>query len=310
MPCFENGSSPEASDLLDAYAAVLESASLTFNVSPEGNISLDQAGKTEELVNLQVSDNGTGEADFTIDEEAVVAATIDLAGTIAKIEDTFDAEDGLRKLVEGIAGELRNTIAPGRGRPVPLVRFKSANGDNDSGGVAQLLGVWLASDEQLEVLRSGGDSGAIIFEEAEMEGRGLREAAAALAILGVVVGGTVSTAEANLFRRQSKAAAQSQKVSKETGQAPARVDQRALAKVQASTTTVVVDIEDQRAYLIADGKIVIDTPVSTARSGKYTPRGNFKITQRVRTGKAINDLRVCVALLDAPGSIRDRFTRR
>ena len=33
------------------------------------------------------------------------------------------------------------------------------------------------------------------------------------------------------------------------------------------------------------GQLAVDTPISTARAGKHTPRGTFKITQRVRTGK-------------------------
>lgn len=34
-----------------------------------------------------------------------------------------------------------------------------------------------------------------------------------------------------------------------------------------------------------NGKIAVDTPVSTARPGKWTPRGSFSMSQRVRTGK-------------------------
>ena len=64
-----------------------------------------------------------------------------------------------------------------------------------------------------------------------------------------------------------------------------RVNEELLAKLQSKQTQVIVDISKQRAYLVADGEIVIDTPVSSARKGKYTPRGTFKITQRVRTGK-------------------------
>jgi lipoprotein-anchoring transpeptidase ErfK/SrfK len=48
---------------------------------------------------------------------------------------------------------------------------------------------------------------------------------------------------------------------------------------------IVVDVSKQRAYLLIDGQVAIDTAVSTARTGKYTPRGEFKITERVKSGK-------------------------
>ena len=58
-----------------------------------------------------------------------------------------------------------------------------------------------------------------------------------------------------------------------------------LGKSGNSTKKIVVDVSKQRAYLLVDGQIAIDTAVSTARSGKYTPRGEFKITERVQSGK-------------------------
>ena len=48
---------------------------------------------------------------------------------------------------------------------------------------------------------------------------------------------------------------------------------------------VIVDVKKQRAYLLVGGVVAVNAPVSTARSGKHTPRGSFRITQRVRSGK-------------------------
>ena len=48
---------------------------------------------------------------------------------------------------------------------------------------------------------------------------------------------------------------------------------------------VIVDIKQQRAYLLVGGVVAVNAPVSTARSDKHTPRGSFRITQRVRSGK-------------------------
>ena len=50
-------------------------------------------------------------------------------------------------------------------------------------------------------------------------------------------------------------------------------------------TRVVVDVAAQKAFLLVDGKIGAVSPVSTARPGKYTPRGSFTISEKVRSGK-------------------------
>ncbi|MEM9282624.1 MAG: L,D-transpeptidase [Verrucomicrobiota bacterium] len=65
----------------------------------------------------------------------------------------------------------------------------------------------------------------------------------------------------------------------------ARVNQRVLAESTRGNTRVVIDIADQRGYLLVNGKVAVDTPVSTARPGKWTPRGSFSISERVRSGK-------------------------
>lgn len=48
---------------------------------------------------------------------------------------------------------------------------------------------------------------------------------------------------------------------------------------------IVVDIGRQRAFLVIHGLVAIDTAVSSARRGKRTPRGTFKITEKVKSGK-------------------------
>lgn len=52
-----------------------------------------------------------------------------------------------------------------------------------------------------------------------------------------------------------------------------------------SDRRVVVDIERQRAFLVIDDLIAIDTAVSTGRGSRYTPRGSFTMTERIRSGK-------------------------
>jgi len=64
-----------------------------------------------------------------------------------------------------------------------------------------------------------------------------------------------------------------------------RVNRRVLSQSNRKNTRVVIDIADQRGYLLVNGRVAVNTPVSTARSGKWTPRGTFSMSQRVRTGK-------------------------
>ncbi len=58
-----------------------------------------------------------------------------------------------------------------------------------------------------------------------------------------------------------------------------------LSQSNSGNTRVVVDIASQKGYLLVNDQIAIESPVSTARPGKYTPRGSFRMGQRVRTGK-------------------------
>lgn len=64
-----------------------------------------------------------------------------------------------------------------------------------------------------------------------------------------------------------------------------KVNQGVLAKSNQANTRVVVDISRQKAFLLVNGSVAIEAPVSTARPGKRTPRGSYRVTERVRSGK-------------------------
>jgi len=51
---------------------------------------------------------------------------------------------------------------------------------------------------------------------------------------------------------------------------------------QRSGYSVEIDLQDQLAYLIQDGEVVLTTPISTGRAGHYTTRGVFKIIEKER----------------------------
>lgn len=64
------------------------------------------------------------------------------------------------------------------------------------------------------------------------------------------------------------------------------VNQHILANTNSSNSSVMIDIGRQKVYLLKDGQdIAVEAPISSARPGKHTPRGSFKITEKVRTGK-------------------------
>lgn len=77
--------------------------------------------------------------------------------------------------------------------------------------------------------------------------------------------------------------------SKKTARRPTipatKVNQLILAQSDRGNTRVVIDIAKQRAYLLVNERIAMESPISSARPGKYTPRGTFSISERVRSGK-------------------------
>ncbi|MEM7699149.1 MAG: L,D-transpeptidase, partial [Verrucomicrobiota bacterium] len=191
------------------------------------------------------------------------------------------------------------------GKPLPLIRWTP--GQDQCSAQVQLLGVLLADEERFsKFLESEDNDFGIIFEDAEVEAHGVRESITALAILGVTLG-SVNVADAGPFkafkerRAQAKAERMIQQQAIRSVPAPipvvaqqsgwqdvhrdAYVNYEYLEAHRDGERRVVVDISKQRAFLIIDGVIAIDTAVSTARSGKHTPRGTFEITQRVAEGK-------------------------
>ena len=64
-----------------------------------------------------------------------------------------------------------------------------------------------------------------------------------------------------------------------------RVNPLVMRESNRKNTRIVIDIADQKAFLLVNGKIGASAPVSTARPGKYTPRGTFRISERIRSGK-------------------------
>lgn len=100
-------------------------------------------------------------------------------------------------------------------------------------------------------------------------------AIAALALVPLALTSCVSNQQASVTKKKTKY--------KRVG--GSRVNRMVLGGATKRNTRVVVDIADQKAFLLVDGKIGATSPISTARPGKRTPRGTFSISQKVRTGK-------------------------
>lgn len=71
-------------------------------------------------------------------------------------------------------------------------------------------------------------------------------------------------------------------------QQPAAIHPALLARAAQGNVSVIVDLDQQRAFLLVGGAVAVDTPVSTGKASTATPTGVFRITERVREGKISN----------------------
>lgn len=191
------------------------------------------------------------------------------------------------------------------GTPVPLLVMER----KEDHIVASLLGIWLAGDAQLAEMRQKlparswqdgaglGQAGCLLFDAAEVEGRGLKEIIASAAMLAVVLGsGTAQGADGrsrgtagmsrytSFFGGDSKRGEKLQVKSQRLVQDSPRIFREVLDASHCDMR-VIINIGAQRAYLVKDGRIAFDTPISSAATGHRTPRGTFAISEKVRSGK-------------------------
>lgn len=166
-----------------------------------------------------------------------------------------------------------------------------------------LIGFWLrpvtgiggydVDDERLQTCRIVG-----ITDEDEVSGRGMRELAASLVLLGitsapfattvtradtsgVLPGETESAAEQHTSASQNLHGAKQRKA-RAPQQEPAKIDQAVLDGATAENTRVVVSISKQRVYLMVGDDVAVDSPISSGRKGKSTPTGNFRVSEKDR----------------------------
>lgn len=305
---YENESAKRSS--LDTYATALAGSEIAFDLTEEGT-RLARTTLDGELLQAFSLDDSNVESPITPGEEAWKIDFETMLGGRVGFDDLSDAaepEDFVRRFVE-MAGKAldQDPELAFEGRHFPIVRWHQREGD-EAGARVQLLGILRATGEQFQdFCASAGEGINLIHEESEIEGRGIREVAMSLAVFGISLA-AAPEAEAGLFdklfekHRDAKAERQAERKAAQKAQAVVQhkqrtgwVDAHQDAKIDRSLLEraseggvqrrVVVDITKQRAYLLIDGEVAIDTAVSTARSGKFTPRGEFTITERIRSGK-------------------------
>jgi lipoprotein-anchoring transpeptidase ErfK/SrfK len=164
-----------------------------------------------------------------------------------------------------------------------------------------LIGFWLrpatglvgygVDDEQLQTCRIVG-----ITDEDEVSGRGMRELAASLVLLGITsasFAATVTRANTDgappaqtesAAERQTSASPNLRGAKQRKVQAPqqesAKIYQEVLERATAENTRVVVSISKQRVYLMVEDDIAVDSPISSGRKGRSTPTGNFTVSEK------------------------------
>lgn len=291
---------------VDFCAAMFSDSNLLFEVSEKGAILHANPQETEVFQQFEVQLQKEEEEPYLLwRDNAFELRLHDLVSNRAAfstLSDASEPEDYVRRFLEVLGSSLDDPAIGHEGARLPMIRWEAA-GDGSSARV-QLLGVLLADDRQFEEFCQSNKDFGLIFEDAEVEAHGVRETLTVLALVGITLGATTS-AEAGIFKKiKEKKEMRIAQVSHRQmiQEAPAPITQAARSGYQDvhqnhfvdsqlldarrdGEKKVIVDVANQRAYLLIDNQIAIDTAVSTARSGKETPRGTFKITERVAEGK-------------------------
>ncbi|NRB75754.1 MAG: L,D-transpeptidase [Verrucomicrobiales bacterium] len=305
---------PEGADLepsrnseVDFVASMFTDSELTFDVSRDGVFLQSDPRKTDLFQEFEVDLDASEEESYLLWKDN--AFDLHLQGLFRDnrpfeaLSDASEPEDYVRKFLEVLSSSLDDPAIKHDGATLPLIRWQA--GENGESAQVQLLGLLLATDEQFQQFceNQDGDLG-LIFEDAEVEAHGIREVVATVALLGITMSATTS-AQAGLFNFKANKKAKQMRIAQlnaiqEAQRAPIQNAQRTgyldvhndayinYQLLEAGKNTekkVIVDIGRQRAYLLVGNQVAIDTAVSTARSDKHTPRGTFKVTERIAHGK-------------------------
>ena len=292
--------SPGINALLGAYQGLVSAGAPVF-VLKNGDIAWE--GRIEDLSAMQLigvmGDAATGAVEI---EERYAMSRIDWAGVMAETSKAMSAEhflstpvDLLRVFASAVRDAAREATTAFKGEAIPLLEVER---DKTSDTIrVRFLGICLADETTRRELQAGG---SCVLLEQEVEGRGIKEAVMAAAMLAMVFQSTASAADnraaepqktswfASLFSGNGQRAGKGEVLkvtSQRIVQAPPRIYRSILDNPALGSLKVIVDIGDQRAYLVRGGQVAFETPISTAQAGRWTPRGTYHITEKVRSGK-------------------------
>ena len=211
-----------------------------------------------------------------------------LAAQRADFSENGNEESSVAAFAETFQKSATGAMSLGAGEQIiPLVSL------SDDGESFSFVALWLVRDEDSERLAVQLPESFHWMQGDAAGGRGLKEIALS-AVLGLSVplssietyAATDSAAEVvGGVMAPDNAATWEQLPAPNDEQDGARIERVRLARANKENSRIVVDVEAQRLYVFVEGALAMDAPASTARKGKHTPRGVFKITQRVREGK-------------------------
>ena len=63
-------------------------------------------------------------------------------------------------------------------------------------------------------------------------------------------------------------------------QEPAKITPRVLDALTPETSSILISLSKQRAYLMLGGEMAIDTPISSGKRSRMTPKGHFQVMEK------------------------------
>ncbi|MEZ0386806.1 MAG: L,D-transpeptidase [Verrucomicrobium sp.] len=287
-----------------AASFLLDSADVQF----DGELHEESA---LQLINIS-SDEESGEPHMDV---RPAMSHFDWAGVLQEVSEALHHEhflgtpEELARVFTEAVREMASIAALGfAGEAVPLLTIST---DAETKAVkTSFLGIWLAESRAMTEVRqtlpgqswhdgsSVGQNHFILLDAAEVEGRGLKEAILSAAMLALVFAGTSAKAEdavsvgrpaaggkyTSFFNRDTRPGEKLEVKTQKLVQDGPRYYRDVLDR-EHSDLRVIVNIGAQRAFLVKDGQIAFETPISTGRGSRMTPRGTFTITEKVRKGK-------------------------
>lgn len=292
-----------AAAFLSAYQGLVSSGAPVF-VLKHGDISWE--GDVEDLSTVQLIDVTRDGASGAVEiEERYAMSRINWGQVMSVASVAMSGEhflptpdEILRVFASAVRDAARETAAAFKGEAVPLLEIERDEVKETTR--VRFLGICLADESTTKELHAGD---SCVLLEHEVEGRGVKEAVMAAAMVAMVFQSTASAADVRAAPEPQKMSwfaslfggggggqrAGKGEVLKVTSQrlvqVPPRIYRSVLDNPSAGPLKVVVDIGDQRAYLVRGGQVAFETPISTAMAGRWTPRGTFHITEKVKSGK-------------------------